>query len=433
MFNIYVSIKNHRSILGRITKPLSTVILSICLLLPNFVKAKSDMEIAVEATLTRNNQILSELSVIRASGYDLDAAEFDRFPTISIQAELDDEHDNVGYAQLLQPIWVGGRIVNNISKSEIGLERAKQRLLKVQRDLMGETVVNYAEIKGIEARIEAANLNVIEHERLLSLITRREAGQMSSQADIDLANSRLSQAILQQRNLEGLFDQRKNDLFTLTREFVVTQLPISKKYLNIKGDNKQIEDTVVNISSDVVLSRIDIKMAEIESKLSRSEIMPRIYGRLRQDLYREEDRYGNDDLETSLGLVMEMSLDGGGFSNWKRTQSSDENVIASKRRALATEDEIKRRIKSLLTDYHLDQKLIKVNKQLLASTEKTLQSYMRQYDAGRKSWLDLLNIQREHSQARLNLEEIKGEYQKTCLQLNNMQGKLDFLIEDINY
>lgn len=61
----------------------------------------------------------------------------------------------------------------------------------------------------------------------------------------------------------------------------------------------------------------------------------------------------------------------------------------------------------------------------IVKASATLASFLRQYDAGRKSWVDVLNTQRELSDARLGLEQTRSSLQETTLRLGAQLGLLD--------
>ena len=63
--------------------------------------------------------------------------------------------------------------------------------------------------------------------------------------------------------------------------------------------------------------------------------------------------------------------------------------------------------------------------QSVAEIEETLQSFLRQYDAGRKSWMDVLNIQREVSDTRLQLEQARAAWLEMSLRIAAITGQLD--------
>ena len=91
----------------------------------------------------------------------------------------------------------------------------------------------------------------------------------------------------------------------------------------------------------------------------------------------------------------------------------------------AEKNEVCRATRSLLTDRDMVRQLTQLYGSLVKSTGQTLDSYTRQYEAGRKSWLDLLNVQREHANARLSLAQVNARYAQTCLRLAVQMGRLD--------
>lgn len=64
----------------------------------------------------------------------------------------------------------------------------------------------------------------------------------------------------------------------------------------------------------------------------------------------------------------------------------------------------------------------------LAELGAVLGSYQRQYVAGTKSWLDVLNIQREFSEQQLQLVQSKSDWEIYSLQLAALTGGLDPLV-----
>jgi adhesin transport system outer membrane protein len=50
---------------------------------------------------------------------------------------------------------------------------------------------------------------------------------------------------------------------------------------------------------------------------------------------------------------------------------------------------------------------------------------MRQFDAGRKSWVDVLNAQKELADARQSMEQTKSSLMEFSLRLGVVIGQLD--------
>ncbi|MFM7570224.1 MAG: RND transporter, partial [Betaproteobacteria bacterium] len=62
---------------------------------------------------------------------------------------------------------------------------------------------------------------------------------------------------------------------------------------------------------------------------------------------------------------------------------------------------------------------------LVASSVDTVESFMRQFDAGRRSWLDVLNAERELFDARLARAQIDAGLLDAALRIHAGTGLLD--------
>jgi adhesin transport system outer membrane protein len=61
---------------------------------------------------------------------------------------------------------------------------------------------------------------------------------------------------------------------------------------------------------------------------------------------------------------------------------------------------------------------------LLAATDEVVDSYLRQFQVGRKSWLDVLNAQREKTNARYTLADLEGPLLQAKLRLLLLAGAI---------
>jgi adhesin transport system outer membrane protein len=61
---------------------------------------------------------------------------------------------------------------------------------------------------------------------------------------------------------------------------------------------------------------------------------------------------------------------------------------------------------------------------LLSGTTEVVESYLRQYQIGRKNWLDVLNAQREMTQALYNVADTEFGHQLAQLKLMLLTGDI---------
>lgn len=383
----------------------------------------NDLFFAMQHTLEKNPEVLAAKESIRAYQATLRSEEKQRLPGISLEATAEGSDDSVAYVRVMQPLWVGGRIENAVEKARVQLDLSTTDLLRIQRELMEETVIAYTDVTGLTERLKAARLNIDEHERLLELISRRQKGKISTEADVQLARSRYAIALMTEEDLKGRYQVALNDLFALTRTPMDRFESVPRDLLDLPG-HAQVEAEVSDASPRLKMATLEVDSARIDRLINESEFYPRIYGRLDQDIY---DKEGTDSQQrdTTLALVVQSALDGAGFRTLDQVRSTEARIRAAQMQADAEKNDITRTTRSLLAERDVVRQLVVLNESLVESTNQTLASYTRQYEAGRKSWLDLLNIQREHANARLALEQARSTYEEACLRLAVRMGRLD--------
>lgn len=371
--------------------------------------------------------IRSRLAELNALGFDLQSDEARRYPSLSLQAQTMTDEQTQVFARLQQPLWVGGRIDGAIDQSRVRLLAGKASLLTLQRQVMEDTAATYAALLGIRLRLKAAELNVQEHEKLLALISRRQVGSIASEADVRLARSRLTLAVSQREQLKGQLTRAVTDLQALTQEPLAAVEPVPEA-LTLLPERGRIVPGIIAASATVRQRQLEVAVVQAEAELRKADLMPSLYARLDQDIY-SANMNGSQPAETRAGIVLEGNIEGVGFSGWKRIKSADARVDAARRDVESARNEARRRAQALLAEAESLQSVMLSNEELVSATDDTLASFMRQYDAGRKSWVDVLNAQRELSDARLSLEQTRSSLQENRLRLAVELGMLDSTVE----
>lgn len=381
---------------------------------------------ALRNAVALHPSIKSRLNELNALDLELQSEKARRLPSLSLQAQaLTDEQSQV-FARVQQPLWVGGRIDGAIEQAGMRLRSGHTSLLALQRQLMEETAAAYAVLIGFSRRLAAIDRNVAEQEKLLGLISRRQAGSIASEADVRLARARLTLAITQREQAKGELQRALADLQALTQEPVGPLLPIPDRLLALP-DFVGIATGIVEASATVHQRQADVEVVRTEVELRRADLMPSLYARLDQNIY---GRDGKRDLPvtTKAGLVLEGSLEGAGLAGWKRIKSAEARIDAARKDVETARTDARRSAEMLLAVTASLQSVMESNELLVTATEETLASFMRQYDAGRKTWVDVLNAQRELADARLALEQTRSSLQENTLRLAAQLGKLDSIV-----
>ena len=385
----------------------------------------NDLSTALKAAVRLNPSAKSKIAELKSLGYKLDEAEAARLPSFSISAQsMYNNDDNYGLMRGQMPLYSFGKISGNIKVAEKGLDIGKLSLLQVQRQLIEDTAAAYNSHWGIKQRVAIAEANVAEHDRLYQMISRRQQGGVASAADVRLALSRLLQAQAQLDQVRGAAEKAHNELEALTQLTISADTPIDQAL----AESPAGEDPVKK--AQAIDARVKVRVAELEltkkvAVLRQAERMPTLYVRY--------DRYINPKYDYSsdgeVGLVLEGSLDGLGIIGQKRAAAAQAQIAVAEEHLEDTPNEIKRKVTNLVTERGIQGNIVASYERSTEEMEETLKSIIRQFDAGRKSWIDVLNFQRELTDMRHQLVQAKTNWLEVSLRLAAINGRLDAAAE----
>jgi len=386
---------------------------------------------ALQAALRNHPAVAGQEAEVEARRYAADGARSQRYPTLTAQAQQYTEKDrsvlsgedlsHPAVLRVRQPIWAFGRINSNIAvaNAEVSTERAD--LLRVRRELLEDTAVAYAQVRGSRQHIDIARQNVTEHTELLAQIERRVEGQLASSADARLAATRLAQARAQLERAIDEWEGAREDLAALTQVALSADQPVPPELLELPESTDLIE-RAMDDNAEIRLKRQQLGQAEAEVDRARTSFMPTIY--LQADQFYDQPGLRDD---SQVSVVLEASLDGLGFAARGRTGEAVASRMAATQDLAATRLELLRELERLQRGRRLQTDLIELQTQSLRDLESLSASYQRQYEGGTKSWLDLMNIERELFEQRRQLVQAENDWMIYSLQLLARIGGLDSL------
>lgn len=383
--------------------------------------AEDGLATALRSAVQANPQVKGKLAELEALGLHVDEARAGWYPTLSAEARTMDEGSSKGLLRVQQPVWTFGRIEGGIDLAKRQQASGIQDLLELRRSLIEETAAAYANLHGTHQRIAVAEANVSEHTALFELIRRRYQGGLASEADVRLASSRLAQTRATREQLQGQLVKSRQDLLTYAQVSLEGREPPPDlaKQLNALGDwEVQLDSRHAG-----VLARLErVEVVRLEGALRKAELMPTLSARLD----REIDQPSTATVDaTRFGLVLEGRIEGAGVAGRKRLAAELARLHAAREDVEAMRNSARQRVKNLFTDRRVQHELIDVQEEVVQSVAETLASFMRQYDAGRKTWVDVLNTQRELSDARQQLEVVRTSWFELSLRAAALLGLLD--------
>lgn len=361
---------------------------------------------AVATSLSQNPQVLAGLAELAALNSDLSAAKWQRFPNLSAEilattggsnaADVDGLAVNLA---LEQPIWTAGRINNSIEAARTSRNIGRTALREVRFDILLAITNAYYEALLAFERVDALETGLEEMRLLAQSIERRVAQEVSPASDLRLARSRLTQLEVEITSARELGDNAMLRLEELVGGPVPRPVfPNADLTPTLPAEEIGLQEAM-SCSPRLERLRGEIDLADAQRRVTRSGLFPQLLVQLSQ----------NELTGARAALALRWQT-GNGLSQLAATESAKarvERAIA----LLGQADQEMRRLSS--TEYvalRSSQRREEAGLMALDAATELLASYRRQFVAGRRSWLDVMNAAREktfaavsHRDARVNV------------------------------
>lgn len=371
-------------------------LLSILSLMPPwlFASEQENPMLSLQAAVALAVEYYPDLAAkgfdLRASEYDLAAAKWQLLPSLRYVYEDVNGGVNQGVTTLQQPIFTFGKLGNRIAFASAGLGEAQHEVSELQLQLALKVSVEFFSIVSQVERLSISVENVDAHNRLYEMITRRVEAAASADADSILARARLDAAISEKMQIEQdlhLAKLRLENLIGTTIDGVA--FPLNGSAWGIL--EAQVIEAALAVAPSLAILEAQKRSAKAKEYLAEGEMYPDIHLKF-------EDRKGDTNFfnpETQR-IFVEFSFDtGAGLSKKASLNAARERVSASEQRILGERQRLEGEVAALYQNHQAAVARAPVLDSLVTATDAVVSSYIRQYTVGRKSWLDVMNAQRE--------------------------------------
>lgn len=380
--------------------------------------------LALQSTLRLHPAVRGKLAEVESKRFAGESARAQRYPSLSTQWALQNE-GQPGSVRARQPIWAFGRIDSTIAYADVDAQAEVADLLRVQRQLLDQAAVAYVRAHGARLRAQVGEDNQTQLQRLYERIKRRELGQLASPADVRLAQARLTQARAQRDRLESEWQLAQTELDALT------QIPVDSR-VAVPAEIRALgaAPTLDALLAAAQAQHADLRLKDQHTQLTEADItkeklaaMPGVFIQADHSFNSAAGQGSN----SSIGFVFEAGLDNLGFATRGRVRGAEARRDAARADRDSTLSEVQRLIKSLHLQRQTQHQMIASQQQSVDELLSLLASYQRQYEAGYKSWLEVLNMQRELTEQRLLYVQAETDWLTHALRLAALLGSLDSL------
>ncbi|MFD1789047.1 TolC family protein [Sphingomonas floccifaciens] len=347
---------------------------------------------AVERATENYPSIRATRSLVTAARSDVRAAKNLRLPSVGVQGVTVGTGGGLGSQFVVdQPVYTFGRLEAQIDRAKaFQLVRAAQ----VDETVMAvalDTVNAYFDIARMAKREAILTESLTEHRMLLDSIGRRVEQEVSARSDLELARSRVAQL---EQDLALTVAQRQATtarLYQLVGDegYNPGNVPSYDPAIH-HPDPTGATDQAVACSPSRDRLTAQTLVSKAETKQAKRSFWPQLSA---QYSY-------NNIIGSRAGLAVTAQTTGG-LSNLAAADAARARETATELDVQTAERELREQLANDLVENAAARGRITAGVSAAGSAENVTESFKRQFIAGRRTWLDVMNATREATSAEL--------------------------------
>lgn len=366
------------------------------------------------ASATYPSLLASRLEA-RAANEDLIATERIRWPTVS--ATVESYSGNLrSYpsraVQVDQTIWDFGRNSAKISETKAAADVSLLKVYLQQQDLFVQMANAWQNMVAAHERLSVAQETLDRLKTYQAQMRRRVEAEVSPRIDLELADARLLQTEVEYTTALTSLQVALTRLEQLSGEERLQSRMGQVFYPNSLRDTQDFSSYVAQTEWLVVASehpaaakaRIEALQVRYRLDSKKAEAYPQVYARVYKPLGVIPN---NDDTSTTAFLGLRYSP-GAGFSTFAEAQAIATRISSAEQAVDAAIREMLQTLQNDREEFVNARSRVGALEKSVTGSALVLESYQRQFQAGKKQWQDLLNAVRELAQNQYALADARA-------------------------
>lgn len=384
------------------------------------------LERLVSEVAAQNPRIRAQSAAAKAAGYDVTAARWQFFPAPAVQAETSGK-DRQLIASVSQPIYSFGRLESDLKAAKFRASLANVRVEEAQYVLSFRVLELFGQLLSTSRSLDVFRQDVTRLSALEEMIGRRVTAGVSAPVDLNLVVTRIRQS---ENNIVSL-TARQNAALAGLSELLGAPLTLQDIALptmpeqTLSYDPSVAQDPVEqSLAYSPVLKRArgDVEVANIDSSRALNAIKPTLYGKFEQRI--DDGRYNTSAFPASRVLFGLQYSFGSGLSSLSRVGAARAQAEGAQLSLDAAQEDIRASVRSDLETRDAALRLVESLRVNLMIQEETFGSYNRLFLAGKRSWLDVLNVVREVTENERALADAEVQYLLSDYRLQLQTGQI---------
>lgn len=353
-----------------------------------------------------NPEVRKAELAVEATGYDIRSARSGYFPYAQVQSAIgkQGEDNSVSTLYFVQPLWSGGSTVAEVDQAKARQRAAIAQLDQTRLDVGTRTLDSFLAVLQAQQQVIQWTNYVVSLKKLMERVQRRANEGVSPQSDVQTALARLRQA-------QAGAEANRAQLIG-ARAVLASLMNVTPGALEWPGDGYQLTDEQIEMADSRAtqhpahigaVAQVDIQKAE--SKAAKSALWPSLSLQYRRQLEGLEFDPSNNGVVLSVQFQTSNGVRGlfGYQASEQRVRSAESSLDAIKEQIIAT-------LKIDQAQVQATGIQLVVQQQASDAANSLVEGYLRQFDVGRRSWLDVLNVQREAHEYMLQSIALKRSY-----------------------
>jgi adhesin transport system outer membrane protein len=416
-------------------KFLSLVIQSIAILMLACQARAESLNAVIQQALVSHPSIQAQQSQAATAKAEKEFARQQFYPTpsISLEQNLTSGNGNTLYrgdnAQLIfrvqQPLWTGGRLSAGLSKAQAQIDASSSSIEEARELIALKTIQAWGDWYGADLKVKALELSVVSHEKLHAQVKRRVEIGASAPAELVLTDSRVAQTISSLKAYQSLARTAKVRLLQLIGKSTELNLT-NEQYLNAQLSNLETLQAKVQAYNPTIRklhAKLEAQSREID--VQKSQLMPDVY--LRAE-HQQGNFFYNNLQDTNLVFLGVSTKFGAGLSSLSGIEVAKNQKEAIQHDLETAERNILEQVQSDWIGHLSLLARLPFLEDSVLSTKATAEAWDRQFLAGKKSWLEVMNTARELAQAELELADVKASLIETDWRLAVLTDGVDAVL-----
>ncbi len=344
------------------------------------------------------------------------SAKWQFYPTIALDAKRvfsasnspsfqGDKHKIV--LSITQSLWTGGKLSAGLNYAKSNTDAASAQADQGKRDIGLQVIQDYGKWLAAALKKDAWQKSLSTHKGLLNLVNRRVNLGLSAKSDRALASGRLASNLAELEAIEAQEQIALIKLSAFIRQPLTSQnlIKVISKSIKVRSSRAELLLKALKLSPDINYARAKIGMASAQTKQQRAAFKPQISLRLEH----QTGDFDNADQDAESRIYLQLN------SQFGAGLSMLSNIQEAKSLQFAAGAQLEAEKQAIEVQVIIDHIAVRSYTQRIKALDTSLRtaisvagSYKRQFLAGHKSWLDVLNATRDLVNQRLVLADAKA-------------------------